>query len=396
MEQHYKKFVTTFYQFLTDYNRYIPSDETSNILKIYNNLDMAKVIFKIYYLLKNNSAKINSNDESLFQTPFILLPGIDLSTNWNTLTKGQKDKLWIFMKIMSLETDILMNPPTHTTQTLSDPSSTMCTTSSTMSTTTSTPTSQLVVATPEFNPYVGVGTTNPSEYGVNEMFANLPEEDEQSGPGLSMIASMCGLDKMINMDELSQQLQNMKPEDITDATNNIKSMLGSNIDTNTSNLIEEMLTTITSELSNNKGNGGDPLKSIFNIAEKVANKVKPSAENNNIDISQLLNSTKSFANQCKDKNGNPMFTEQNNPFNLLDKLTKSMSAPNGLGNEGDYMKQCNDMLKNMGMSNIDLNNPNINQMMSQLQQNKQPGQNQSNQSNKSKNGKKKKNNKKNQ
>src|SRR5689334_8905240 len=97
MEEHYKNFITTLHKFIFDLNRYIPSDGTKEALQIYDKLDFAKVIFRLYHLLNNNLEKVKNKDETLFTSSFILLPNIDLSLYWTQLIKGQKDKLWLYL-----------------------------------------------------------------------------------------------------------------------------------------------------------------------------------------------------------------------------------------------------------------------------------------------------------
>ncbi len=68
----------------------------------------------------------------------------------------------------------------------------------------------------------------------------------------------------------------------------------------------------------------------------------------------VFNSTKNIANQCKDENGKPIFPENINPFTTLENMMKG----NGLGNlqnmnpnqsQEEYLKQCNQMFKNIGL-----------------------------------------------
>ena len=92
MESHYNNFLTTFYKFVYDINRYCPSEGAAKILEIFNDLDFAKVIFKIYHLLKLNIIIINARNEDLFQLDFIILPDVNLSIIWPQLIRGQKKK----------------------------------------------------------------------------------------------------------------------------------------------------------------------------------------------------------------------------------------------------------------------------------------------------------------
>lgn len=382
MEAHYKNFLTTFYKFVYDLNRYVPSTGTQKALEVFNNLDIAKLIFRTYHQLKDNITKLNNKDETLFQQPFIMLPDVDVAVIWQKLIKGQKDKVWTYLNILQIESEFLMNP--QTPQTLQ------------------TQTTELPIVAEEkkpleFNPYVGIGEANNKEYGVAEMYSALPtlDDDKPSGPGIEAIANMIGINKLINIEELTNQLKNMKKEDIENATNSIKGLLGNNVDEKTSDLISSMLTNISDEMKNNEMGEGNPLKKILSIAESVAGKMKPQIEKDNIDVSQLINSTQIFASQCKDKNGKPMFGDKMNPFALLGQFAGNMGGQgDGTVNEEAYAKQCNDMLKKMGMGNIDVNNMDMSAMLAQLQNQKPNVQKKSNKSNKggNKSGKRKKKN----
>lgn len=386
MEQHYNNFITTFYKFIFDLNRYVPSTGTQNALDVYKNLDMAKVIFRTYHLLNDNNPKINNKDETLFNQPFIILPNVDVSHSWTKLIKGQKEKLFTYLRILLIESDILVNQQqstqsesnveqasTQDVQLVQDQST------------------ELVKANPvEFNPYVGIGENNNQQYSVNEMFSSLDniEDDTTSGPGIETIAKMIGINKLVNLEELSTQLKGMKKEDIENATNSIKGLLGNNVDEQTTSLISDMLTNISEEMKNNDMSKGDPLKNILSIAEKVAGTMKPKIEQGNIDISQLLQSTQAFASQCTDKNGKPMFDGKMNPFALLGQFTGMNNMQNM--NEEQCMQQCNNMISNLGVNAGNMNNLNMQDMMAQLQQSMgQPTPNQRNNQNNVKGGKKK-------
>jgi hypothetical protein len=324
-----------------------------NILDIYDKLDIAKVIFRVYHLLKDHEVYINNKDETLFQKDFVILPEINLSSSWDKLVKGQKEKLWTYMKILLIESEILVNCKKDDPETVSNQTDTQAITTTTQQSS-------------DFNPYMGIApSASDGKYGVDEMFSVVPtfEDDKPDGGGIDTIASMVGLDKMINLDDLTNQLKNMKKEDIENATNNIKGLLGSTIDDKTTSLITDMLSNISEELQKGDLSNGNPIKNILNVAESVACKMKPKINPN--DLSQLLNSTQTFANQCKDKKGNPIFSDKKmNPFSLLGQFANNM----GQGNmsEEQCAQQCNDLLKKMGMKNINLDNFNLNDLSKQM------------------------------
>lgn len=359
MEQHYKNFITTLYNFMNDLNRYSHNDNIHKLIQVYNQLDMAKVIFKVANFTKEFANDINNKNQSIFDKPLFILPEIDLSLQWSKLTTAQKNKSWTYLHILSIESDFLMNFDKQSSEVqsvhVSQPTEQI----------TQTETSQEPKHL-DFNPYVGVGT-NDGNYGVNELYSATPnlKDDKPTAPGISSVLSMLGVDKMINMDELSQQLKNMKKEDIDNATNNIRSLLGNNIDENTSALINDMLTGITTELNNKNVGNGDPLQNIMKIAESVATKIQPRMENQNFDMSKLLNSTQTLADQCKDDSGKPLFSGNTNPFAMLNQLTGLMKNNQEMS-EDQYIQNCNNMLKNMGFEGVDVENMDLGNITNQL------------------------------
>lgn len=353
MQTNYENFLTTFYKFIYDVNRYSPTEGAARVLEIFNDLDYAKIIFKTYHLLKDNSTKITNKDETLFLSPFVVLPDIDLSQMWEKLMKGQKMKIWTYLSILHLESDLIMSQTNKDIQTMDNNNNTS-------------------TDLKEFNPYEGIGTNN-QEYSVEEMYsslANMETDDEISTPGIETIARMIGLNKIINMDELQEQLRNMTKEDIENATDNIKNLLGKNVDEKTSNLINDMLTGISDEMKTREMGKGDGLKNIVSVAKKVAGQMQPQIQRDNIDVEKLIDSTKIFADQCKNKDGTPMFNGKVNPFEMLGKLAKS--ANTGNMTEAQCQNDCNEMLRSMGMQGVDIgsmSNPmQMQQMMQQMMQ----------------------------
>ncbi len=339
MEQNYYNFVTTLYKFLFDINRYVPSPEVEEILEVYKNLDMKKVIILVHKLFKSNEENISKNNADLFSEPFFILPSLNLSSLWYKMNPNQQKKIWTYMSMLSLQADIFFADDIPIVE----------------------PTDVKPVVQ-EFNPYIGVGNSS-QIYGVNEMLSSIPaiEEDQPMGLGLDTVIKMTGLDKMIDFDKFKNELKNMTPEDIDNATNNLRQALGPDNNA-TGNLISSMLVNISDELKHDD-------KNLQKILESVASKVSSSVAEDNITVPQLINSAKVFANQCKNPDGTPMFGNMN-AFAFLEKFV----GANGQVNEQEAAAECNNMLKTMGMGNIDLNNlgnmnpMNMAMMLSQMQQ----------------------------
>jgi len=377
MDQHYKKFVTLLHNMLSDLNRYHKNPSIIKFLTLYDKLDMASVIFRLHSSLFKVKDQITRRDDIIFNKTFYVLPEIDMSVQWTHLSDAQKNKIWTYIQILGLEVEMLMDydpnkEPEQKEQLVSNNNDVE-------------DNNDKIVKEEkkplEFNPYIGIGSNEQTqEYGVNELLSNVPtfDEDRPDAPGLTSMISTLGIDKMINMDELSKQLKDMKREDIDNATNSIKSLLGNGMDENTSNLISDMLGNITDNLKMTDISNGKPLENIVKIAETVASKMRPEMQARNVDMRDLLSSTQKIAQNCKDDAGNPLFKDGQNPFDMLNKMTDGMSSRlSGQTSQEEYMNNCNNMMKEMGinvdLNNMNLNNLNLNQMMGQMQKQMQQG-----------------------
>lgn len=428
MENNYTAFVQNLHRLVFDLNRYVPNDGSKNFLKVFDKLDMGKVMLRYLSTMREYETELQAKDESLFTLIYDIFPGIKLDEIWPQLSSSRKKKVWTYLQILYIQSELVLDyesaqQSTDKKEVLEGLVNNVNQYNNEVKLSEKEPIDKdvdkqntkkedslcegdtsIVTTNPplEFNPFVGVGESN-VEYSTTDMFAgveNLP--DEEMTPGLSSFASMIGIDKMIpNLDQLKDQLKNMNKEDIDEATNNIKSLLGDNVNEETSNLISDMLTNITDELKKEQANEEDPLKNIFKIAETVATKMKSKVENSNVDMKELLNSTQNIANNCKDQEGNPLFNKNANPFAMLSQmLDPQMQGPPGpmdpTGSGGLVVEEldgeplpnqpnqnmpqlnmtpeqqqfANQMLQNFGLAgglgNIDLNNIDLNQLNNQL------------------------------
>jgi hypothetical protein len=79
-----------------------------------------------------------------------------------------------------------------------------------------------------YSSYLG-GTTNMSEYDISKMFENINSEkleDVSNISGIKNIIKMTGIDKMLNFEDVNEQLQNVSIEDIDDAAKSISKIFG--------------------------------------------------------------------------------------------------------------------------------------------------------------------------
>lgn len=351
MEQYYHQFVTNLSNFISDLNRYIPNAGCDRFISVFDKIDMGKVMLRYLSTMRDYETLIKTRDELLFTNKLVILPDIDISEFWPKLSSGQKRKVWTYLQLLYVQSELILNYK-ESAQGDTEKNKTLKTMLSDVKDKDNDNDKNTSTEEFTFNPYVGIGGSQ-TEYSIDEMYAghDYPDE-EQATPGLGSLASMVGLDKMLNVDKLSEQLKNMRKEDIDEATSNIKGLLANNVDEKTSGFIGEMLTSITDELSKDDISKGNPIDSIMRIAETVADKIKPKMESQDIDMTKLWNSTQELANNCKDDDGNTPFGSNRNPFGMLNSLVSQLNNadPSEVDQEA-YMNSCNDALRSMGMGN---------------------------------------------
>jgi hypothetical protein len=353
MEAQYQNFSAQLRKFIQDLDRYVPGGPgIRNLLQVFDNLDMAKVAIRFHQQMKPHQDNLAAKNEVIFSKSFVMLPDVNISTYWTKLSTGQKAKMWTHLMILYIHSELLTSGSDTTTSSKSE-QKTVTPVDSVM------PESKEIVVTKtdgqlsaDFNPYVGVGSDN-GEYNVEDMIAgvqNLP--DQQTSLGVGAIAKLVGLDKVFNMDELQEQLKNMDEDDIKQATDSIKGMMGNNVDEKTSAIMSDMLRSIAEELQKDDIKGGNPFDSLSRIADTVSQKIRPRFEEDGVDMHQLWQSTRNMSGQLKDKNGNPIFsgTGGKNPVDMLNKMMS------GKMSEQDCMNNCNSMLQEMG---VNMNQGNI-------------------------------------
>jgi hypothetical protein len=334
MEHHYKNFVATFYKFLYDINRYVPTSEINQLLPKYKDLDMVKVLYRVHKLLKNNEQYIQNSNTALFNQDFYILPAINLSSLWRKMNPNQQKKVWTYLSMLLLQTDIFYDVQEEKKE----------------------PIVTVEEKTTEFNPYVGIGNSN-QNYCVNDILCSIPtvEEDEPMDLGrLDMMMKMTGLDKMLNMQEITSKLKNMTDEDLDKYTEELKIAFGAENNPNVSNFVVDMMEGI-------KEVKKDDELSLPKMLQTMGPMVQASMEENNLDNTQLLNSAKNFAKQHREAGGQPLFGGID-PFAMIEKLTGN----GGPVDEKQAMKDCNDMLKQIGMGHInpaDMQGMSMQQMM---------------------------------
>jgi hypothetical protein len=269
-----------------------PTNNTEKIIKVFDKLNIEKVSNRYFNIINPYYSLLDQRKEELFNNQLNIMPKVNLSDYRELLNDESKDKLWSLLNVLYVLSDLIKNSEVES----QSPNNQVCEVDTKQSA--------------EFNPYIGVQPNN-NNYTIDQMFGgpkDLPGEKKNIDLSSAGLMSQVGqLSKMIDMNKFSEDIKNINSDDIKEATNNIKNMLGSKSDEKTSNLISDMLDDITKELQNNNLTDGDPFQNIMKVAEKVAERIKPKVEENNIDLTQFMSSN------------------ENNPMNLLTKMMGDMN-----------------------------------------------------------------------
>ena len=304
-------------------------------------------------------------DKTLYSKEFSekgvkLIPGIDLSYHWDAIPSAKRSKMWKFLQLLHLLSDLIRRKHNQTidskerdekTDTANKIMAAVNTSESASQSSSFQGESEITslgqdnstVQTSEFNPYEGVGSGK--SIGVNDLIggpSNLPENPEEGDggglfgklgglgnianmagmagmnggvPGMNLLNQATGLSGMLSgqmgdLSNMQEELKNISQDDIKEAAESIRGILGSQFGGEHSNLLNEMLNTITDELqTTNLAENSNPMAGIMQIAENVANKVKPNISEE--DMENLVYNTTSTAQQYNnDLLSNPQMMTQ--------------------------------------------------------------------------------------
>lgn len=272
------KFSNTLKRFVKELDEKNSCEGTIEFLEIFDELDMNIFIDRIYKNTKDIKAKIENYDESIFTEEFNLLPNIDLNDIYYKLNDKRKKRVFVYINLLAILAQNIKNEK----------------------------------ETEEFNPFRGVGEKNQT-YGVEQFISSLKAEipdDTKSNNGgnanIGSMARMMGLDKMLNSDQLKEQLTNITPEKMKEIKKDARNILGNmndgEQDEEFMKTFDNMLDIFFSKVSETdfNNNENDPLNTMIGLASNVSDEI-----GNNIDKSQLSNlmgTVMKFASKAQQNN----------------------------------------------------------------------------------------------
>ncbi len=168
-----------------------------------------------------------------------------------------------------------------------------------------------------FNPFVGLHAES-GNYDIETMFQNV-DKTTPTGPSMEDMMKMTGVDKLIDIPQLKEQLNNVKQEDISDATKNITKLIGAEEDPDINDVCTTLVEEIVTELKANPNAG---IQNLFDITGKITGTM-----GNKLDKQKMVKTATKLMSflQNGESNLKKMTDDQGNPIG--EKIIKSLEGP---------------------------------------------------------------------
>lgn len=356
-----KNLIKTFASFLEALQRYYPTREVERYITEFSslnfeNLNIAKLMQRYLAVISEIDISAKEYSDSFFVDDLFIFPSINISTIWPHITQKQKEKVWTYLKVLYLQSDLILNN--------NNSLDTMNLDVNTESTQNQSQTENIAdknVTT--FDPLVGVKGTG-ENFTINNMFSGMKKMSEEPviKPDINMMINTFGIDKMlgIDMEKLADGSTTISVDQIETAIDGLKNILGTNmLDNKSGNMLNLMLDNVKNEIITDKDADGKVViktESMQKIADAVATKMQPDVNSNQLDVGHLLNAMGGAdLSTVKDENGKPLFNNFN-PFATLARYFNQGQKTGMTPEEMQQMKQMQDMMAQMQASGIDIKN----------------------------------------
>jgi len=176
----------------------------------------------------------------------------------------------------------------------------------------------------QVNYFMGLNTSSENIVNMDQLMSSdiiIPGTEANSG-----ILGSLGIDKLMDVNELSNEIKNYTDDDINDTVNTLTSMLG-----NDSDIKDVCSTMVKSVLEDIKINGIENMMTIAErVSSKLGDKIDPrKMEKTAMGVNDLIENNSAELNNLKDSNGNPIggdflstFQNSMNMAKMFKNLTK--------------------------------------------------------------------------
>lgn len=290
-----------------------------------DNLNEGKIIKKVYKTLRDNIELLKDKNGDLFSVRdnknkiVTIIPGINIKLIYGHFDEKESEMFWQYMYLLFISSVKLITQSnddnkmkTGRNKIVSDNMEEM--EKELMKT-------GLTVKGSAFNPFIGLKGASKQAFGVDALFSGEAPQTGVGGdllPGMdmNMVLSQLGIDTMVDMDKINEQLKNISEKEITSATKNITQILGAEEGSDVADVCDTLVRSIVDNLKE-KGIS-DMMGTLKSISESVDKNIDKEKMKKTAKTMQgfMMNSEQRLK-EMKDEKGNP----------IGDKLFNAMSGP---------------------------------------------------------------------
>lgn len=315
-------------------DRYLVSSQKliDNLKELDPNFDYTRFVKKAFSILRQedsctllkekNPNLFNLRDEN--NKKITILPGIDLSVGYKTLTEDERTNFWQYMFLFSSSIFNMIkisNPEKfskyqHVEQTNQFISVHLMKTG-------------VLFNDKIFNPFIGLGEKDGS-YELNDMFTQ-GELPKQPNVSIESILKMLGVDKMFDEAKLNEELKKINDTQMKEATDGILKLMGAQNNPEVKEVCDLLVQDIVSKLKEGGFSLSNMSDTMFKVAENAKNNIDMNKMKKTISSMQnfMENSQEKFKNM-KDENGNPigeqLMSKMAGPLNMIN-MMNNMNIP---------------------------------------------------------------------
>lgn len=327
--------------------------------------DQARIIKKIYKVITLHLDKFYPNpSKSLFSIKnetgavVTIIPGIDISLVTSIMNDSEMDNLWDYMYVMYISSASIISLINEHKK------------------------GKVFELIPQMRERVvksgvlrrGAGLTNPflglmpessessnssEKYDIDSMFSNVDQIQAPSGDLMDSLFQMSGVDKLVDINQLNEQLKNVKQEDIDVATKSITKLLGAENDKDVSEVCGTLVEGIVEDLQANADKG---IQGMYDTARTVSERVGQHIDRTKMGktiekLASFMKDGESNLKNMKDDKGNPIGEDIMNrlkgPLEMAQKMSKNQNGMPDFANMAALLSQVSGITNSISKDNKD-------------------------------------------
>lgn len=303
-----------------------------------NDFDQGKIIKKIYRVMTEHLDKFFpepskelfslKNEENATVT---IIPGLDIQIVTKTMTDEEMDKLWNHMYMMYISAVVMITEINEHKKDGKVWTVLPKMREKVMKSGMFTKDGKL------FNPFFGLmpeGSKEDKEnYNVETMFENVDDIQTPSGPSIDDMFKLAGIENMVDVDQLNDQLKNVGRADMDEAIKHIGKLMGTENDAESQEVYRTLVEGIVDDFKTNQSGVGGMAKTVQRVSEKIGKTIdkqkmgKVAGQLNN-----FLQNGEENLKHMKDNKGNPIgeniMASLKGPLEMAQMATKGGATPN--------------------------------------------------------------------